>query len=259
MEKEIMFARSLEKVRRIAKEQGNCVSEAQVRAEFDALALNDAQLQMVFDYLAKHRVGIGEPVDPDEYLTEEERDYLQDYLDAVALLPSCSEGERQAFTASAMAGDSQAAGRLTESYLKDVADIAKLYAGQGVPLEDLIGEGNVALAAGIGMLGAMEEMERASEGEKRSLEETCAAAQGILIKRVMEAMEECIRESADSRKAGDRVAEKVNKVADKARELAEELNRKVTPEELMEESGLSLKAIRDAMRMSGYKIDDIKN
>jgi hypothetical protein len=40
--------------------------------------------------------------------------------------------------------------------------------------------------------------------------------------------------------------------------LAEELHRSVTPEELSMESGLSMKAIEDAMRMSGYKIEDIE-
>ena len=43
-----------------------------------------------------------------------------------------------------------------------------------------------------------------------------------------------------------------------ARELAQEYHRKVTPEELMRETGLSMKAIQDAMRMSGYKIEDIE-
>ena len=44
----------------------------------------------------------------------------------------------------------------------------------------------------------------------------------------------------------------------KARELAEELHRKVTPEELAEETGLSVRSIREAVRMSGNKIEDIE-
>ena len=49
----------------------------------------------------------------------------------------------------------------------------------------------------------------------------------------------------------------MNLVADKAKELAGELHRKVTPEELSQETGFSLKSIREAMRMSGYKIEDM--
>lgn len=240
--KEILFAQTLEQVRRLAKKQGNCVSEEQVREAFAEQELNESQMQMVFDYLVKHKVGIGQPIDPDEFLTEEERDYLQDYLNEIAALPSYSAGELEAFTISAMAGEAEAQQKLVQGYLKDVVDIAKLYTGQGVFLEDLIGEGNVALAMGTGMLGSLE---KPSE------------AQGMLAKLMMDAMEDYIQENAASAKTDRKVADKVNLVADKARELAEELHRKVTPEELARETGLSLKAIQDACRMSGFKIEDI--
>ncbi len=240
--KEILFAQTLEQVRRLAKEQGNCVSEEQVREAFAEQELNENQMQMVFDYLVKHKVGIGQPIDPDEFLTEEERDYLQDYLNEIAALPSYSAGELEAFTISAMAGEAEAQQKLVQGYLKDVIDVAKLYTGQGVFLEDLIGEGNVALAMGVSMLGSLE---KPSE------------AQGMLAKLMMDAMEDYIQENAASAKTDRKVADKVNLVADKARELAEELHRKVTPEELARETGLSLKAIQDACRMSGFKIEDI--
>lgn len=240
--KEILFAQTLEQVRRLAKEQGNCVSGEQVREAFAEQELNENQMQMVFDYLVKHKVGIGQPIDPDEFLTEEERDYLQDYLNEIAALPSYSTGELEAFTISAMAGESEAQQKLVQGYLRDVVDIAKLYTGQGVFLEDLIGEGNVALAMGAGMLGSLE---KPSE------------AQGMLAKLMMDAMEDYIQENAASAKTDRKVADKVNLVADKARELAEELHRKVTPEELARETGISLKAIQDACRMSGFKIEDI--
>ncbi len=243
MNQEVLFAKTLEQVRKLAKEQGNCVSEEQVREAFAELALNEEQLQMVFDYLVKHKVGIGAPVDPDEYLSTEEKNYLEDYLKELELLPQLSEGQKEAITLSAMAGDGDAQGRLAESYLKDVVDVARLYAGQGVLLEDLIGEGNVALAMGTGMLGCLEKPEE---------------AQGMLMKLVMDAMEDYIAENAAAEKMDQKVAQKVNLVAAKAAELAQELRRKVTVEELVKESGLSEKQIRDAMRISGYRIEDIE-
>ena len=243
MKKEVLFAQTLEKVRELAKEQGNCVSEEQVREAFEALELDNAQMQLVFDYLLKHKVGIGSPVDLDEFLSDKERDYLQDYLDELAYLPERSAGEIQALTISAMAGEKSAQQSLVEVYLKEVADVARLYTGQGVLLEDLIGEGNVALTVGTGMLGSLEKPEEAP---------------GMLMKLVMDAMEEHIREVSDNEKTDQKVAQQVNKIADKARELAQELHRKVTPQELAEETGLSLKSIREALRMSGYKIEDIE-
>lgn len=243
MEKEVLFAKTLEKVRLQAKEQGNCVSEEQVRDAFAELELGESQLQLVFDYLVKHKVGIGTPVDLDDYLTEEEKDYLQNYLEELEALPAYTEGELLAVTISAMAGEADAARRLTEAYLKNVVDIARLYTGQGVLLEDLIGEGNVAVSLGVGMLGSLERPEE---------------AQGMLAGMIMNAMEDSIQENTANEKTDRKVADKVNDVADKARELAKELHRKVTPQELAGETGLSEKAIRDAMRMSGYKIEDIE-
>ena len=247
--KEVKFAGILEQVRQKAKEQGNCIAEEQVREAFAELELNDAQMQEVFDYLEKRKIGIGEPVDLDEYLTEEERDYLQQYLDEIALLPPYSDGERLAWTMSAMAGEEPARQRLTESYLREVTDIARLYTGQGVSLEDLIGEGNMALALGTGML---------CRDEAGIFPKKPAEVQGVLVRGIMEAMEEFIRENADHDKKEKSVAERVNRVADKAREMAGELQRKVTPEELARETGMSLKYIRDAIRMSGYRIEDME-
>lgn len=243
MNKEVLFAKTLEEVRALAKEQGNCVSEEQVKDAFAALELDNDQLQMVFDYLVKHKVGIGQPVNPDDYLSDEERDYLQDYLNELEELPVYTDGQIEAYTMSAMAGDVEAQHRLTEHYLKDVVEIAKLYAGQGVFLEDLIGEGNVALALGAGMLGSLEKPEE---------------AQGMLAKMMMDAMEEYIAENASNEKTDQKVVDKVNQVSDKAKELAEDLHRKVTIEELSQETGMSVKVIQDAVRMSGFQIEYIE-
>lgn len=244
MEKEIAFAKALEQIKQTAKDQGNCVSKEQVQEAFSELSLDPTQMEMVFDYLQKSKVGIGEPVNMDDYLTTEEKDYLQEYLEELELLGEYSEGEKEAITLSAMAGALDAQTKLIEIYLPQVIDVAKLYAGQGVYLEDLIGEGNVALTLGVQMLGCLE---HASE------------AQGMLGKMIMEAMEAYIDENAEESKKDTRIAEKVNKVADAASELAESLGRKVTIEELAKETGLSINAINNAMYMSGYKIEDLES
>lgn len=316
--RELLFAHTLEKVRQIAKEQGNYIREEQVRGEFSGLNLSDSQLQMVIEYLAKYGIvdenagmetdvftedesqkkqevlgenrGLkGEEIDREgeipkgeeidrgderpkrkqideesgghegkkaeertnlleEALTEEERDYLQTYLDEIAALPIYEKEQLDADVTAAIAGDAKAQERLMESMLKDVADIAKLYVGQGVFLEDLIGEGNMALTMGLQTIGNM---------EQKSILKGFSEVQSLLAKQVMDAMESFVRENADNEKVDKKVAERVNLVADKARELSEELRRKVTPEELAQEAGLSIKAIQDAMRMSGYKIEEI--
>ncbi len=242
MKQEIEFARTLEEVRKKARAQQNFITKTEVEEAFSALSLSEQQMEMVFAYLRQNKIGVDEPADVDAYLEEEERNYLDTYLDALQAIPKVTDGEREAITLSAMAGDADAVRRLTELMLPEVPQIAKLYTGQGVGLEDLIGEGNVALSLGVTMLGALEHADE---------------AQGMLIRMMMDAMEECIETSAAEEKSDQKIADKVNRVADAANALREELRRAVTVEELMEESGLSRKAIVDAVRISGGKIESI--
>lgn len=240
---EVLFAKTLEQVRKTAKEQGNCISEEQVREAFKEIALSPEQLELVYEYLKKHKVGIGEPVDLDEYLSEEEIDYLEEYKKELALLEPVSDGEKEAITLSAMAGEREAQQKLIAVYLPQVVEISKLYAGQGAYLEDLIGEGNVALTIGVTMLGCLEH---------------AAEAEGMLIKMVMDAMEEHISETAEDDERSRKALQKVNKVAGKAKELSDDLKRKVTVAELSKETGMSEKSILEALRFCGYSIEEIE-
>ena len=242
MGREAEFAIILEEIKKKARAGGNFITGGEIKEAFSSLSLSEEQMEMVYAYLKESKIGIDEPVDADIGLEEEERNYLDSYLDLLKALPEVSEGEREAITLSAMAGDRDAIQRLTELMLPEVPQIAKLYAGQGVGLEDLIGEGNVALSVGVTMLGALEHAKE---------------AQGMLGKMVMDAMEDCIAASEAEEKSDQKIADKVNRVADAANALQEELRRKVTVEELMEESGLSRKAIEDAIRISGDKIESI--
>ena len=242
MKQETLFVQRLEQLTQTAKEQRNCISEEQLREAFAGLSLKDEQFEMVKSYLKQRSVGIGEPAAPEDYLSEDEIDYLDDYLKQLEELPEVSEGEKEAITLSAMAGDTDAQNRLIQIFLPQVVEISRLYAGQGVFLEDLIGEGNVAVTMGVTMLGALEH---------------AAEAQGMLGKMIMDAMEDYIAENAEEAKKSRKMAERINKVADKANELAEELHRKITIEELMNETGMSRKSIEEAVRMSGNKIEAI--
>ncbi|MBR1477104.1 MAG: hypothetical protein IJ608_03975 [Lachnospiraceae bacterium] len=243
MKDELLFAKKLDKIKAYARKHGNTVESERVRETFAELELNDSQLEMVYDYLKKSNIGVDEAPDFDEILSDKEKNYLDEYLEAIGALPIYSEGEKEALTISAMAGESDAIKRLTESYLPAVVDIAKLYTGQGVFLEDLIGEGNLALSFGCGMLGSLE---KPSE------------ADGMLGKLIMNAMEDYIAQNADDEKLDKRVLDRVNKVHAKAKELSEAFGRKVSIAELSEEYHMSEGFIRDAVRISGFKIEEIE-
>lgn len=243
MDRELLFGKTLEKVKRLAKEQGNCVSREQIREAFAELGLAQEQLALVEEYLQGHKIGIGELVDPTDNLTEEEVRYLDIYLEELERMEKVTEGEKEAVTLSAMAGDGQAQAKLAEIYLPQVAEIAKLYSGQGVFLEDLIGEGNVALAAGVTMLGCLEHARE---------------AEGMLGKMIMDAMEECIQDNLNQRRKDEKVLKHVKLVAKQARELAEVFQRKVTVAELAAETELTEEEVLEAIRMSGSHIEYIR-
>ena len=179
MNKEILFVQKLGEIRELAKEQGNYVTKEQIADAFAELNFQEEQFQMVYDYLTKHKIGIDEPVDLDEYLSEEEVDYLKMYEEELAAMESVTAGQREAILLSAMAGETDAQRRLVEIYLPQVIEISKLYTGQGVYIEDLVGEGNLALTQGVTMLGCLEHAKE---------------AEGMLMKMVMDAMEELIQE-----------------------------------------------------------------
>ena len=240
MEKELLFAKTLEYIKSVAKDQNHIVSKEQVETAFAPLEFGPEQLEMVYDYLRKQKIGIEEAVDPDAFLSEEDVDYLDAYLEELKYLPEATSGEREAITLSAMAGDKDAQSRLIELFLPQVVEIAKLYAGQGAYLEDLIGEGNVALAMGVSMLGALE---HASEAE------------GMLAKMIMDGMEEYIGISMEQAKEDQKAMDLVNKVSDAAKELSEDLRRKITPFELAKETDMDIEDIEEAIRLSGDAIE----
>lgn len=240
--KEKEFAEILKLVTRTARENKNIISKEQVIDAFSELDLDEKQLEMVFEYLKAHKIGVDEAVDEFDNLSEEETNYLNDYLESLNALPKYSDGEKEALSMAAISGDKDAQSRLIECYLPLVVDVAKMYSEQGVFLEDLIGEGNVALTKGVTMLDAV--------GEPKEVE-------GFLYKLMLDAMEAIVEENLAEDASGQKILKLVQEVADKAKELAEDLRRKVTVEELMEETGWEEDKIRSAIKFSADNIEDL--
>lgn len=240
MEKELQFSKTLQKVKDLAKLSGNTISKEEVDEAFRELEFGEEQMKLVYEYLEKANIGIDKEVDTDALLTTEDQGYLQFYLEELQELPTVSEGEKEATILSAMAGDDVAQAKLIQILLPQVIDMAKLYAGQGVLLEDLIGEGNVALTIGVTMLGCFENAKE---------------AQGAIAKMIMDAMEELIVSYVAEDEVDRKIAERVNNISDKAQELSEALGRKVTKEELAEETEIDVEDIAEAIRLSGGQIE----
>ena len=215
MNKEVLFAQRLGEVRELAKKQGNVISKAQIAEAFTELDFQEEQLQMVYDYLTKHKIGVDEPVDPDEYLSDDEMDYLKVYEEELAAIEPVSDGQKEALLLSAMAGETDAQQKLVEIYLPQVMEISKLYTGQGVYIEDLVGEGNLALAQGVTMLGCMEHAKE---------------AEGMLMKMVMDAMEELIQDDLHAKDIVKKAIDQAKKDEKKKKDMAIQNQEKGTNE-----------------------------
>lgn len=244
MDKEqLLFAQTLEQLKETARLQDNMLTSEQVQEAFETMNLGEAQLALIHEYLQKHNIGIDEPGKVDDNLTDEDVNYLNIYLDELKELPVVSDGEKRAVMMSAMAQDMTACNKLVEVFLPQVVEIAKLYAGQGALVEDLIGEGNVALATAVTMLDCVESIDE---------------VEGFLGKMIMDAMQDYIGEDSDSKSVDEQILEKVNRIYEKAKEMAEELLRKVTVAELAKEMEIEEEEIYEAIRLSANHMDYIE-
>ena len=242
-EKQVLFLARLKETAAKAAQNGNMITEEELAEAFADLELNDAQMTQVREFLKGKGVGIGAALPIEEVITEEEMNHLRDYEEMIETIEIPSDNVMDAIKLSAMAGERDAQKKLTEYSLKKVVDIARIYAGQGVYMEDLIGAGNEVLLIAVTQLAPLDKPDEVD---------------GYLGRRIMDAMEDVIAANLDEKAAEKAVEERVNLVADRAKEMAEELGRKVSVAELAAEYGMDPEDIREAVRLSGNAIGDIE-
>jgi RNA polymerase nonessential primary-like sigma factor len=73
------------------------------------------------------------------------RDSASAYLGEIGLIPLLDAASERALASRARAGDTQARQQMIEANLRLVVSVARGYVGRGVPLMDLIAEGNLGL------------------------------------------------------------------------------------------------------------------
>ena len=240
--KEQEFMLLLQKTLKEARENGGRISRDEISEIFSGLSLDRIQLEQVEGYLKAHKIVVGTQAGDVDALPEVERDFLTSYMEMLDNIPELSDSVLEALKISAMAGEHSAQKELSEQMLRDVVDIARLYAGQGVSIEELIGAGNEALVTGVRLLGHLDSPQDVD---------------GEIGRRIMDSMEDLIAAMLDDNAMDRKMEDMVNLVADKAHELAEELGRKVTPMELAGEGDVTAEQIMEAVRLTGGKIEDL--
>ena len=150
-----------------------------------------------------------------------------------ALLEFCREVEGS--------GDNDAKARLTEQLLPRVVETAKHYAGRGLPIGDLIQEGNIGLMLALETLGLREEGVSALDYLKEEIEK---------------AVSEALEDQQTEKSAGELIADRLNELSDGIKELSGELERQVSVEELSAFMDMPVEEIEDLLKLAGEGTGD---
>ncbi len=161
-------------------------------------------------------------------VNEADRDLLDQYLFEVSKTPLLTPQEEIALAKKVRSGDQEAMQELAKRNLRCVISVAKKYQNRGLPLTDLIGEGNV------GLLTAARKFDP-DQGVKFISYAVWWIRQAILAS--------LARQGRTVRVPLNRTAD-LSKIVRTAEALRQELRREPTPEEISLATGLSLEVVQ---------------
>ena len=146
---------------------------------------------------------------------------LKIYLNEIGQIPLLDAEEEKELGRRSVDGDEEARRRLEEGNLRLVVSIAKHYTGRGIPLMDLIQEGN------IGLMRAVEKYDFTKENRFSTYASWW----------IKEAIQRAIDQQSREIREPVHVAEAMKKVQRISKELQQSLGREATPEEIAEKLG----------------------
>ena len=159
---------------------------------------------------------------------------LKIYLNEIGQIPLLDAEEEKELGRRSVDGDEEARRRLEEGNLRLVVSIAKHYTGRGIPLMDLIQEGN------LGLIKAVEKFDY-HKGYKFSTYATWWIRQAIT---------RAIADQARTIRIPVHMVETINKLIRVSRQLLQELGREPTPEEIAKEMDMSVERVREILKIS---------
>ncbi|MBO7372753.1 MAG: sigma-70 family RNA polymerase sigma factor, partial [Oscillospiraceae bacterium] len=161
-------------------------------------------------------------------------DSLRQYLREIGNYPLLTPDEEQELARRVSEGDEDAIVRMADSNLRLVVSIAKHYRDRGLPLQDLIQEGN------LGLLKAIEKFDY-TKGYKFSTYATWWIRQAI---------SRSIADHARTIRVPVHMVETMNRIRRESRQLQLELGREATETELAEASGLTVEKLREVLKIT---------
>lgn len=284
-----IFMEALSGLKEYAKVNGGMVTKEDVYNYFKGMELDDSKFQLVYGYLMANNIRInGETnVDntflnmmeeavkagnatetEDEVWTvddsidyEEDEKHLSMYMDELSKVEMLSDTTKAYLLMNIVEdNDKDSLDLLSQSFLEKIVEWIEPYRRRGVLSSDLIQEGNLAMMGYIGekrFLNNYEWKDKIKEGSTEDLLNVLKGIETEVKAEVEGAIGMMIDEQAASNKASDKVLNKVNLVNDWAKRLKAELDRKPTVAEVAERMGISEDNVREAIKLSAEKIEDI--
>ena len=262
-EKEEKFQAKLKELLALAKKKKNVLEYQEISDFFQDMELNAEQFEKILDFLETSNIDVlritdndDDTVDDEILLDDEEEvevekidlsvpdgvsieDPVRMYLKEIGKVPLLSAEEEIELAKRMELGDQEAKKRLAEANLRLVVSIAKRYVGRGMLFLDLIQEGN------IGLMLALEDLEVGL-----SLEEY----EKGLFEKIQKAMEEAVEENQDLADMGQKIADRANHLQEAVKNLEEDLEHKVSVDELSAYLEMPEEEIKDILRMAGEEI-----
>ena len=230
MENRYVFREVLSEIKDAADAAGNVITKEEIRERLKELPLTEEHFQMIYKYLEEQGVRVPDDAKEAEELPKEQEELsLSIYLEELKRLIEESDVDENELLRDVMEKKPQARERLIEWYLPLICQMADEYDGGEIPAEDLIQEGN------IGLLLAMDTLDTF---------DSPAACQAHLLNCVNQAMEDAIHANEETKKSNEGI-----------HNLEEELEHKVSVDELSAYLEMPAAEIEDVLRMSGDQIE----
>lgn len=145
------FMETLRAVAEIRRTSTDPLSKEDILKYFEGMELNEEQTEMIYQYLQlSPEEQTAEPVQEEEEQQiveepEEENLCFRMYMEELSQIEEMSEEEMQEAYKKLLRGDTSVVARISESWLRSIAELAVPYAAQGANLQDVIQEGNMGL------------------------------------------------------------------------------------------------------------------
>ena len=236
----------------VARKQGMVVSKSQCAEKLGEYYASEDKKPILDTYLQEQGISVCEDDELDHKISSLEEfekdfskmdeDYVRDYLEDLEYIEVLSREQLVDLSKKALEGEEQAIEQLTLHYLKDVVSLTKLYSNQGVLIQDLIGEGNVALMKSMKLLSVVESPEE---------------IEGFVISFVMKELERFVYEEQDASLQVKSIASRLSDILECIQKLKELTIGEIKSEDIMSELSLTQNEVDEALELSGMSLEQL--